>query len=140
MQGRCCSGCGRGRRVRHLPRNAGAVRRRFGPVAAAVAGLLLVLPSEVLASDSSHAGCHCGGPDVEVQASAATSAPAIEPQPSTQTGSIIDTELRVDFKITPAYGPDEERLPLVAGQLADVRLRISDAQTGAPVSALQPAV
>jgi DNA-binding beta-propeller fold protein YncE len=47
--------------------------------------------------------------------------------------------IRIGFEITPAAAPDRED-PIREGGYADVRFRVSDSTSGAPVPALQPAV
>ena len=53
---------------------------------------------------------------------------------------IVDKGLRVEFTVEPAFGREGEPKPIVEGEYAEVRFKITDAATGSPVSPLEPAV
>jgi YVTN family beta-propeller protein len=53
---------------------------------------------------------------------------------------IVDKGVRVEFTVEPAHGLADEPKPILEGDYAEVRFRITDATTGAPVSPLEPAV
>ena len=53
---------------------------------------------------------------------------------------IVDKGVRVEFAVEPAYGQAGEPKPILEGEYAEVRFRITDAATGSPVSPLEPAV
>ncbi|MBW1882192.1 MAG: cytochrome D1 [Deltaproteobacteria bacterium] len=53
---------------------------------------------------------------------------------------IVDKGLRVEFSVRPVSGSANAPVTPTAGEFAEVRFRISDERSGAPVSPLQPAV
>lgn len=82
-----------------------------------------------------------------VQASTAAQAPKakveakkVVAEDSLAENVIVDKGVRVEFAVEPSYGSAGESKPILEGEYAEVRFRITDATTGSPVSALEPAV
>lgn len=65
---------------------------------------------------------------------AATAPAAVEPQ------GVVKKGMRVEFSVESAGAGSAGAAPVTEGEYAEVRFRVTDAETGAPVSPLEPAV
>ncbi|NIQ38333.1 MAG: hypothetical protein GTN81_07070 [Proteobacteria bacterium] len=74
------------------------------------------------------------------RANPATQVPGPEAEATPAENVIVDKGVRVEFSVEPVYGKKGESKPIMEGEFAEVRFKITDAATGEPVSPLEPAV
>jgi DNA-binding beta-propeller fold protein YncE len=73
-------------------------------------------------------------PSEATEAATPQEAAAVEPQ------AVVKKGVRVEFSVENAGAGSEGAAPVTEGEYAEVRFRVTDAGTGAPVSPLEPAV